>query len=62
MMEYKFKVVGNCFGVDKLTQKATKLANELSTDGWKLVEWRLGFLDAALFLEFEREIKAEQIK
>ena len=57
MMEYRFEVVGNCFSPDKLTQKATNRANELSSEGWKLVKWKLGFLDATLFLEFEREKK-----
>jgi hypothetical protein len=60
MMEYRFEVVGS-FSADKLSQRATNKANELSTDGWKLVMWKLGFLDAALFLEFEREKKAEPV-
>ena len=57
MMEYRFRVVGNSFNAEKLTKKATNLANELSSEGWKLVKWELGFLDATLFLEFEREKK-----
>jgi hypothetical protein len=56
MTEYRFKVVGS-FSADKLSQKATNLANELSSEGWKLAKWKLGFLDATLFLEFEREKK-----
>ena len=56
MLEYRFEVVGS-FSADKLTQKATNRASELSSDGWKLVKWELGFLDATLFLEFEREKK-----
>ncbi len=56
MMEYRFEVVGS-FSADKLSQKATNKANELTAEGWRLVKWKLGFLDAALFLEFEREKK-----
>jgi hypothetical protein len=60
MMEYRFEVVGS-FNADKLSQRATNLANELSSGGWKLVKWKLGILDAALWLEFEREKKAEPV-
>ncbi|RUO26598.1 hypothetical protein CWE09_07810 [Aliidiomarina minuta] len=56
-MEYKIVAVSDGWTTSSFSKEATKVANELAADGWKLTKmthgW-LGLLSPKLFLVFER--------